>query len=88
MRQRSWGNVKEVRLFWDIQNVGGEVMEGESSKMIRTLVTFLKDNYMLSGNVDMWAVAPLHYYADKQTIPRAIRRFRFVVIELNGALLF
>lgn len=30
-------------------------------------MAFLKDNYMLSGNVDMWAVAPSHYFSKKQT---------------------
>lgn len=37
MRQRAWGSVSEVRVYWDIQNVGGEVMEGESARMIRNL---------------------------------------------------
>lgn len=37
MRQRSWGRVSEVRVYWDIQNVGGEVMEGESARMIRNV---------------------------------------------------
>lgn len=83
MRQRCWGSVKEVRLFWDIQNIGGEVMEGESSRMIRTLVTFLKDNYMLSGNVDMWAVAPLHYYADRQTMVRDLNDFGITVVHCS-----
>jgi hypothetical protein len=37
MRQRSWGRVSEVRVYWDIQNVGGEVMEGDSARMIRNV---------------------------------------------------
>eukprot|EP00435_Cladocopium_sp_Y103_P003659 s577_g1.t1 len=83
MRQRSWGRVSEVRVYWDIQNVGGEVMEGDSARMIRTLMTFLKENYMLSGNVDMWAVAPSHYYARKQTMVRDLNEFGITVVHCS-----
>lgn len=83
MRQRSWGRVSEVRVYWDIQNVGGEAMEGDSARMIRTLMTFLKDNYMLSGNVDMWAVAPSHYYARKQTMVRDLNEFGITVVHCS-----
>ena len=83
MRRRSWGRVSEVRLYWDIENVPGEGLDEDSTQMIRTLMAFLKDNYMLSGNVDMWAVAPSHYFSKKQTMVRDLNEFGIVVVNCS-----
>ena len=56
--------VGNLQAHWDLINSAGWLLQCHQG----TLMTFLKDNYMLSGNVDMWAVAPSHYYARKQTI--------------------
>lgn len=55
MRQRSWGRVSEVRVYWDIQNVGGEAMEGDSARMIRN-VSKISEEQRFCEFEETWAV--------------------------------
>ena len=68
MKTRYWASVKEVRLFWDIENVGFEEMEQNGPQVIQSLQDFLRARDITGFAAQMWAVAPLKRFADNPRV--------------------
>ena len=64
MHRHYWAMVKEVRLFWDIENVGWDDMQQNGREVVRALRNFLDTKNIGGFAAQMWAVAPTWRFAD------------------------
>ena len=64
MHKHYWSTVKEVRLFWDIENIGWEDMQQSGREVVKGLRDFLDARNISGFSAQMWAVAPTWRFAD------------------------
>ena len=68
MHRHYWATVKEVRLFWDIENVGWDEMQQNGREVVKALRDFLDARNIGGFAAQMWAVAPTWRFADSPRV--------------------
>ncbi|CAE6971247.1 unnamed protein product, partial [Symbiodinium natans] len=68
MHGHFWATVKEVRLFWDIENVGWDEMQHSGRDVVKGLRDFLDARNLGGFAAQLWAVAPTWRFAESPRV--------------------